>query len=767
MKKMKLRRFVAATVAAITTLSLAACGSGDETGGNAQAKEWVYVPEFLAIEDENVNYYDMKYAGNALYYVSYGWDEETMTSSQSMCKYSLADGSTTQVPVTWTDEKADWSVQNFAVAGDGSFAAVMYVYGTEPNAEGWYDSSEYLCKYDAAGKQIFAIDLTERQEEDPENSYIQSLGVDGQGRIYVAANNLIWLYEADGTYKGSVSVGSAANSWINAMGCGKDGKMYICSYNYEADSRYSLTEIDFDGKKTGASYGNFPDSNNRTLVPGVEGDFLVSDGSAVFEYDLETQSKTEVFNWLDCDINGSCVQGYGVLEDGRIFAIINDWENDDNGVAMLTKTKASEVVQKETVVIASLYSGSDLQSAAVKFNKSNGTYRISIRNYVDYSSNSESAYQDGLTRLLNDITSNNCPDIIDLSGLNLTQLSAKGVFEDLNPYLEKSAVLKADDFLESILKAYTMDGKLVSIPACFEMQTVVGSTEKLGAEMGWTLEELIAFADKYPDAELFDSTTKETMLYYLLMYNENAFVDWATGECKFDTDQFKSLLNFVNRFPDDYNWDADGPSTPTRIQNGEVLLDTAYVYDFESIQIYWEMFGGDITCIGFPSVDGNAGCAMMGSQAYAITSKSANKDGAWAFIENFLSAEDNGRYWFGFPTMKSKLDAMEEEATKIEYVTDENGEPYLDENGEPIVMGGGGGVGYEDGWEYTYTIPSQKEVDIIRSLMDVAVPISYSSESLMEIISEEAAGFFEGQKSVDEVAKIIQSRIKIYVDENR
>jgi len=45
-------------------------------------------------------------------------------------------------------------------------------------------------------------------------------------------------------------------------------------------------------------------------------------------------------------------------------------------------------------------------------------------------------------------------------------------------------------------------------------------------------------------------------------------------------------------------------------------------------------------------------------------------------------------------------------------------------------------------------------------------PIVYD-ENLMNIIREEAAAYFEGQKSAEEVAKIIQSRVKIYVNENR
>ena len=66
--------------------------------------------------------------------------------------------------------------------------------------------------------------------------------------------------------------------------------------------------------------------------------------------------------------------------------------------------------------------------------------------------------------------------------------------------------------------------------------------------MGWTLDELIAYADAHEGAELFDGASKSSILYYCLTYNMDSFVDWSTGECKFDTPEFKSLLEFVNVF---------------------------------------------------------------------------------------------------------------------------------------------------------------------------------------------------------------------------
>ena len=761
MKKGILKKMTATVLAAMTVLAMAACGEEESA---EPKKEWVYVPEFTELQGDDVDYYDMKLQGDGLYYMSHSWDEETGMSSQSINKYSLADGATSRMPITWENDGMEHNLGNYCVGADGSIISIAYVYDMET-----YESQEVLVKFDASGKQLFSVDMSKYTEADPENSYINNMVIDGQGRVYVSSNNVIWLFDGAGNYQGTVSVGGAANSWLQAMGCGKDGKVYVSCYNYDGNnSSYNLTEINFEGKTTGATYADFPSQNSQTLTPGIEEDFLVHNGTTVYEYDLETQSKVEVFDWLDCDINGNGVQNIGVLSDGRILVVINDWDTNDRGLAFLTKTKAENVPEKETIVFATMGGNSDLQAAAVAFNKSNDTYRIKIKQYVNYDAWSENTYSDALTNLLNDITSKNCPDMIDLTGLNVSQLAAKDVFADLNPFLEKSTVLKREDFVENILNASSYNDKLVAIPAYFEMQTLIGATEKVGTEMGWTLQEMLAFAQKYPEAELFDRMPKVSIMTYLMMYNENLFVDWNTGKCQFDTDEFKSLLTFVKDFPDEVNWEEGQASTPTKIQNGEVLLDSAYIYNFESIQIYWEMFGGDVTCIGFPSADGSSGCALMTSQAYAITSKSKKQDGAWAFIEQYLTREVED-WWYGFPTRKADLEKMKEEAMKVEYLTDENGEHVLDENGEPIILGGGGGIGYEDGWEYTYTIPTQKEVDIIMSLMDVARPVSMaaSESQITKIISEEAASYWAGQKSVDEAAAIIQSRIQIYVDENR
>lgn len=55
---------------------------------------------------------------------------------------------------------------------------------------------------------------------------------------------------------------------------------------------------------------------------------------------------------------------------------------------------------------------------------------------------------------------------------------------------------------------------------------------------------------------------------------------------------------------------------------------------------------------------------------------------------------------------------------------------------------------------------------MVFEMIDAAMPASGTNQQIMAIITEEAEAFFKGQKTVDEVTPIIQSRVYVYVSEN-
>ena len=68
--------------------------------------------------------------------------------------------------------------------------------------------------------------------------------------------------------------------------------------------------------------------------------------------------------------------------------------------------------------------------------------------------------------------------------------------------------------------------------------------------------------------------------------------------------------------------------------------------------------------------------------------------------------------------------------------------------------------------DYTYRDATQEEIDRIFELIE-GMQLTDMDMDVFFIIKEEIEAYFKDQKSIEEVAQIIQSRVQIYVDENR
>lgn len=267
------------------------------------------------------------------------------------------------------------------------------------------------------------------------------------------------------------------------------------------------------------------------------------------------------------------------------------------------------------------------------------------------------------------------------------------------------------------------------------IRTVVGNGAHLDNKTGLTLEELFSVADRYPGAKAFDGVTKEEMMQYLMMFNEDAFIDWDTGTCRFDSEEFKAILEYVSQFPDSVVSGGEDESLFAKIQNGEVLFAVVEPDPLFVLRDYVKMFGEDAACVGFPTADGRGGHLLISSDAYAIAAVSEHKEAAWKFIEESLTQEKTSELYAGFyisyPALKSTLNERVDAAV-------ERGELNRD------------------------------DVNVVLELLPDAMPFfSVKDDEIIKIISEEAPAYYSGQKGMDDVVNIIQSRIQIYVNENK
>ena len=754
-----IKRGISLLLAAVLAIALMACGS-EETKETEGTDGYVYVPEFHTLaagEETHIN--NLKIHGEELYYTSYTYDESTQESlNEFVCRPldSLENSETLNLNME-TPEGFISGMGDFTFDKEGNLYAIkhvspVYIEGKE------YKESDYktfLVKYNADFQEVWSLDMAEVFTE--ENSYVQDMITGGENKIYLSSNNVIYVIDGAGTFVKTISVNA---NWINELTSTSDGRVFVVQHG---NSGMELVEIDTVKDVMGEALQGIPDTNNE-IKAGQNGTLLVGGYNKLYEYDLNAQEATEVLDWVESNVHGNSVRDISILSDGRVAVYCDDYEGTPE-IVFLTKTESSKVPQKKVLTIGTLYgSNGILQEAVVNFNKKNTEYTIKIKEYIDETAEwTESTYSDALNMFHADMAGGDCPDLIDLSMVNLKNITAKGVLEDLTPYLKNSEVANMDDFVPSVLNAYNINGIQTTVPTYFMVDTLLARTSVVGEEPGWTMEEMIALAKENPDAQLIHGMTKERALQTCLMYASDSFIDYESGTCSFDSPEFIQFLEFADCFDLEYEYNED-ESFPKLLQAGKVLLSDASFSDVHAYQMYYLMFEEDgVTPIGYPTSDGKPGVFLSGNEIYGISAQSENKDAAWKFLESILSGQSTSYAW-GFPSRKEQLEEMFREACEPEYQKDENGEILMDEEGN-FMEYPKTSWGY-DNWDVDIYAATPEEIDGVRHLIEIARPLSRESEEIYAIIGEEAAPYFVGQKSAEEVAKIIQSRVQIYVSEN-
>ena len=379
-KNIRGRKATAIALASVMAMSLAACGKqdGSNPGGQTEQKEYVYVPEYLELDDNtNSSYSNMTVQGDKLYYTNYQWDEASGESKVVLGAYSLTDGSREDLPITINADSG--GIYSMQADEEGNIYTAEFEWNATEGDDAYTQQTTVLHKYDASGTELMAQDITDIMQQDENNSYVGSMCLDDQGRFYISSDSLIRLFGSDGQFQGAVQTDS---QWIQGMGKAKDGKVYLAYYDQSGNVK--LSQIDFDGKALGQTYDNFPNTNgNGGLCAGIDNDLLVNTDTALYDYSLADQKTTEILSWLDSDINGSYVTYAAATADGKILAVVNDWNTGETDLVKLTKTKASEVAQKSQITIGTLYTSQSLQAAAVAFNKQSNEYHVNIKTYID------------------------------------------------------------------------------------------------------------------------------------------------------------------------------------------------------------------------------------------------------------------------------------------------------------------------------------------------------------------------------------------------
>ena len=427
----------------------------------------------------------------------------------------------------------------------------------------------------------------------------------------------------------------------------------------------------------------------------------------------------------------------------------------------LDRTLVTEENRREELTMAVVDLDWDLRAAIKRFNRSNTQYRIVVKDYNEY--NTDDDWTAGRQKLSTEIISGDVPDILACNNLPVRLYGAKGLLEDLTPYIQNDTALGGENGLvKAVVDALRSDdGKLYTITSRFQVQTAFANRKVVGDVTGLTMDEARQAMTKLQDgAMMMGFYTDQTDLLQRLCSNNMAhYVNWETGECSFDSQGFVQLLECVKLAPQEItddmynNWQEYGPNTALR--EGRQLLYQTTVSDWYSLMDVKGYLGDDAQFVGLPD-ENRVGNCFNTYLPLAMSSKSKHKDGVWQFISAYLTDEND--YSWGFSIVQSKLDSYLAEARKRQSYTDENGNQVE----YPVFSYTG-----SDGKQVDVYCLEQADYDALMALINNTHRMYDYDQAIMEIIKGEADNFLKGSSSAQDVANAIQNRVTLYVNETR
>ncbi|MCD8130184.1 MAG: hypothetical protein LUE16_02715 [Lachnospiraceae bacterium] len=662
-----------------------------------------------------------------------------------------------------TDLNEGSYISNYWISGDGTLYYWMEIYYYSDDWS-YYEDHSYMVALQGDGTELFRINTADWGEE-YEYIYFYSLSTTPEGNLALIGYAYVVTLDREGNLLSIVELDSSASTSSTSF---TYNGMPVCRVWNEDWSSSSYMTMDVTTGELVEEL-ELPDIlNNYALYNGTNSgyDLIATGTSGVFGYNFGDEDVTKIMDFVSSDVPATSLSNVVFLSEDTLFGSYYDIVNYDQHFGVFTKVDPEDVPDKTEIQLAMYYTDSDILERVYDFNKTSDTYRVVVTYYSDY--NTEGDEDAGITKLNNEIIAGDIPDIIyDYNGsyFDLDSYADLGILADIYELIEEDPELNLEDYCQNVFEAYETNGSLYQLPVRFRIRTVMGKTSIFGDE-ALTWEKLNEVMEEYPEASVFGTEyTRSDILYYAMMFSYGEFIDEENGTCDFTSEEFKSLLEFIAQYPDEIDYDAlysdddYWENYDSMYVTDQVLLTIGYISNLQYVRYnYYYNFLEEASAVGFPNSSGVRGVIYAG-ESFAI-SKSGNVEGAWEFVRSFITEEvqmpEEGGYYYNIPILKAGVEALVNRMTEQSY--------YLDDNGEKVY------------YDYTVYVGNAEVVvepatqEEAQKWLDFIYSVNTKSESAADevtnIIFEEADAYFNGQKTVDEVCEIIQSRMSIYISEN-
>ena len=535
-----------------------------------------------------------------------------------------------------------------------------------------------------------------------------------------------------------------------------DGSVIVSRVNM-ANRRTTLFYL--QGEKENL-LGELPDVNYRNVALSGDGCFYYVDGNYLIRWDISTGEKKVLLDVAVAGIDPAWLSAITFSAGGRV--LLHSWSS-TNAKELEILTCSEEEVETEgnQIVFAYMEAGMDLfyNPLTVEYNKAHPQSPVTYQTHTAVYTGDWDAYKDICdayrTRVIADIMSGGGPDIFLISSKDARNLYENGALLDLAEYLDPEL---REKILPSALERGVIDGKLIGVDTKISGIVMLVSNAVWEGD-SWTIEDVLRLADERKPQYLFGGLDfGNTMItnspggllfrFFSEFPKKSPFLDLEAGTCDFENETFIRLLEICKEYGERPTPDED--QLYEMLKTGECLCTIVRVEDMQHFTQAMKPLEKSCHFVGFPGQEGYG--AAFSSEFVVVNANSKNKEAALEFLWDMFSLESQQKIAHNGVSVRE--DVVRESVVLKDW-GDGHGPSYYYYIGDERYMNL---EVKEDGSSFM-----EEYVAALKGLEGQ----DSRAEAVVDIVESEAEAYFAGDRPAEEIAKIIQNRVQLYLDENR
>lgn len=546
--------------------------------------------------------------------------------------------------------------------------------------------------------------------------------------------------------------------WIN-------NQMYALCFANGTD-KYEIYEVNERGKAKSSFNVSEKELGIWKSTFHINENLYAENEDGLWLLDDKTMSWTNLVSWINSGRNNA-----KFITDARYYVTNNDtiivYSIFEPVVQILHREDKNPNENKTIIRIGGVGIKQDesLLWAAQEFNQSETAYFIEIVDYIDLLEKEKYTDKDGdydyskmadvaTETLWKEVANGTGPDLLlrHASGENkydAEYLEFGGFLLDQYPLWQKEDESWKRQIYSNIVEAMRMNGCLFSMP-------INGLPHSRLIKMDQSFPEicdyvsLYTYLEKNANGRFLCRESKENFLRSILSINLLDFIDVKENKSCFQSEDFHTLLKMVDKYcPTQKQYDTGSLPVDDELY---ILIDDEEVYNFQEIGAYQKRDDEYRNC-GIPSQNGGTRY-FSPNIVVSITSCSKSVEGAWDFVKLLLTPSFQ-EYYMRLP--ESQIYWYPVRIDSLDYLLDfpknpDKHQEYYWNSGYP-----------EEEWKQY--AKSEIEIEDFKREYSTINKVAHTDLKITEVVLEEAAAFFEGQKTLEEVTSIIDNRVQIILDE--